>query len=76
MPGPVTFSKRHLEVIAMIGSGRAEKTTARLLGIGHGTVKTHVKLIGAKLESIYPTYAPRERIILYFREYLLRAITP
>lgn len=54
----------------MIGSGTGNKVVASRLGLSIETVKFHVHKIDAKLIKLYPSYQPRERIILYFREHM------
>ena len=44
-----TLSDRELDVLRLIAQGKANKEIAEALGVGDGTVKTHIKHLLAKL---------------------------
>jgi two-component system NarL family response regulator len=46
---PSTLSPRELEVLRLVARGESNKTIAAALGIGEGTIKTHLLNIYAKL---------------------------
>lgn len=57
-PLPSSLSRRELEVLALIASGKTNATIARKLNIAEGTVKQHVKhilrklLVGTRSEAV------------------------
>lgn len=60
----MTLSPRHQEIVTLIGAeGLSYKAIAKRLGIAVKTVKTHVYVITAKLDS---TRRPREAILEYY----------
>lgn len=67
---------RELQVVLLMGRGLTPKQVARQLGIALYTVKSHVAMIGTKLKDLYPEYRPRERIIVFYREFLMGGEVP
>lgn len=68
---------RELDVVRLVGGkGYGPRKVARELGLSTFTVQTHIRTIGGRLRSLYPEYRPRERIIVFFREFLLKGETP
>ncbi len=47
----VSLSDRELEVLRLVAKGKANKEIAEELGVGEGTIKTHLKHLLSKLEA-------------------------
>ena len=47
----VSLSDRELEVLRLVAKGKANKEIAEELGVGEGTIKTHLKHVLSKLDA-------------------------
>ena len=55
--GNTTLTGRETDVLQLLAQGCCNKSIARKLGIGVGTVKTHVKGVMSKLDATARTHA-------------------
>jgi hypothetical protein len=74
--GVLNLAPRQLEIVHLVGRGYSPGRAARQLRVSLFTVKTHIRNIGEELRALYPEYRPRERIIVFYREFLLKGDVP
>lgn len=55
--GRPALTRRETDVLRVLARGRSDKQIARVLGIGPGTVKSHVKHLPQKLDATARTHA-------------------
>jgi DNA-binding NarL/FixJ family response regulator len=70
--GVVTLTPRERQVVDLIGEGRRAKQVAAALGISTNTVRVHLRNIDRLLQPLYPLYPRHTRIVVFYRDRLLK----